>query len=136
MIVVCSTVKSAVDVAVLPFTVTVTFPVVAVSGTTTTNSVSDPPDTVAVTPLNLTVLAESGELKCVPVMVTTVPALPDEGEKPVMVVCNTVKSADDVAVFPCTVTVSFPVVAKSGTVTINCVAVALDTVAATPLNET
>ena len=136
VMVVCNTVKSVAEVAVFPFTVTVIFPVVADSGTVTSNSVAVALDTVAATPLNFTTFSASVALKFVPVMVTAAPGKPESGEKPVSVVCNTVKSVDEVAVFPLTVTVIFPVVAASGTVTTNCVAVALATVASTPLNET
>ena len=65
--------------------VTEILPVVALAGTTATSWVVVPELSVAVMPLNLTVLEPSVALKFVPVMVTLVPTAPLEGENVVMV---------------------------------------------------
>ena len=54
-------------------------PVVAPAGATTSREVLLALFTVAVMPLNLTVLSNAVVLKLLPDMVTSVPALPDEG---------------------------------------------------------
>jgi hypothetical protein len=134
--VVCITVKSVDDVIVFPLTVTVIFPVVAASGTATTSSVVPALITGETVPLNFTMFSDGTVEKFEPVIVTVVPVVPDRGAKAASVVCNTVKSVDDVAVFPLTITVIFPVVAVCGTVATNAVVVALVIVAAAPLNAT
>lgn len=74
--------KSVVVVAVCSFTVTLIFPVLAPSGTETTSCVADAEVTVAVTPLNFTVLLAAVVLKFDPVIVTAEPTSPDAGVKP------------------------------------------------------
>jgi hypothetical protein len=63
-----------------PPTVTTTFPVVAPAGTVASRLVA-PHVTVAVVPLNLTVLVPCVVPKLVPVIVTEVPTAPDVGDK-------------------------------------------------------
>ena len=65
--------------------VTEILPVVEPDGTTATRWVVVPELSVAVTPLNLTVLEARVEEKLVPVMVTLSPTAPLVGEKVVMV---------------------------------------------------
>ena len=130
------TVKSVVDVAVSPCTVTAIFPVVAPAGTATVSCVADAVFTVADMPLILTTLSDGVVEKNVPVIVTVVPTLPAAGAKEATVGelgTTTIKSVVDVAVSPCTVTAIFPVVAPAGTVTVSCVADAALTVADVPL---
>jgi hypothetical protein len=63
----------------VPETVTTTFPVVAPVGTVTTILLAPQFDTVAVVPLNLTVLLPCDEPKFDPAIVTDAPAAPDAG---------------------------------------------------------
>ena len=65
--------------------VTEILPVVALAGTTATSWVVVPELSVAVMPLNLTVLEPRVELKLVPVIVTLVPTAPLDGENAVIV---------------------------------------------------
>ena len=65
--------------------VTESLPVVAPDGTTAISWVVVPELSVAVTPLNLTVLEVRVEEKLVPVMVTELPTAPLVGENVVMV---------------------------------------------------
>jgi len=91
-------VKLVLPVAVRPPTVTLMVPDVAPAGTGTTNVVAVAVDTVAVVPLNLTVLLALVVLKFVPVIVTTVVTGPAPGENNVIVgaaaqlLCATSKS--------------------------------------------
>lgn len=78
-------VKSAELLTVPTEVVTEILPVVALAGTTATSWVVVPELSVAVVPLNLTVLEERVEEKLVPVMVTLVPTAPLNGEKVVIV---------------------------------------------------
>jgi hypothetical protein len=75
------TVKSLADVTVLLLTVTAIRPVVAPDGTVTTSCVAVAETTVAVVPLNVTVLFAITVLKFAPVMVTDVPTAPLDGVK-------------------------------------------------------
>ena len=91
--------------------------------------------------LNRTVVAPGDGSKVVPVTVTMVPGVPEEGVKPVTVGTPAVaavitKSAIDVAVPAGEVTETLPVVAVVGTVTNNLVVVAVTIAAVTPLNLT
>jgi hypothetical protein len=95
--------------------------------------------TTAVVPLKLTILFAGVALKFVPVIVTLVPGMPEEGEKEVMVGAKpqrTVKLDALVPVLPATVTVIVPVVAPVGTVVVIDVAVLAVTTAVVPLNFT
>jgi hypothetical protein len=135
------TVKLVADVPVTPPTATVIAPVVAPVGTVVVIVVAVDAETVAVVPLNFTVLFTAVVLKFVPVMVTEVPTAPDAGAKLVIVGAVelvTVKLVADVAVAatPATATVIGPVVAPVGTVVVIEVAVDAETVAAVPLNFT
>lgn len=84
--------------------------------------------------MNLTVFADGVALKLLPLMLTAMPALPLVGENEV-IDGVTVKFELLFVVVPATVTEINPVVAE-GTTTVREVAVADDTVAATPLNLT
>lgn len=84
------TVKSEGDVAVLPFAITVIFPVVAPTGTMAMIPSFVASDTVASTPLNLTKLAEGVVLKFEPVMIIDVPTTPEAGETPAIIGSGTV----------------------------------------------
>ncbi len=79
------TVKREEEVAVSPPTVTVIVPEVAPDGTVVVIDVAVDPVTVAVVELNFTVLLDVDVEKLVPVMITVVPTLPEEGEKEVIV---------------------------------------------------
>jgi hypothetical protein len=72
-------------VAVPSIVVTVTAPVVPVAGAVAIISVAVALVITATPPLNLTVLSERVVLKCVPVIVTAVPAGPDTGLMVLMV---------------------------------------------------
>ena len=78
-------VKSVALVAVLLPTVTVIAPVAALVGIVAVMLVAVLEVTVAVTPLNLTILLAGAESKFVPEIVTVVPTVPLEGVKDEMV---------------------------------------------------
>lgn len=82
-----NTVKSAVEIAVCPLMVTDIFPVDAPVGTITLSNSELTNVTVAEIPLNITALFAIVGLKFVPVIMTTVPAIPLVGEKPVIDGC-------------------------------------------------
>ena len=65
----------------LPFTVTTTLPVLAPFGTEVTIEVALQLVTVAVTPLNVTVLVPCDAPKLAPVIVTAVPTTPEVGDR-------------------------------------------------------
>jgi hypothetical protein len=122
-----------------PDTVTTTFPVVAGIGTDVLMLVAVHPVTVAVVPLNLTVLPPCEDPKFVPVIVTGVPTGPlltlrleiaGDAPPPVTVKLTPLEATPD------TVTATFPVVAPVGTEVLMLVAVQPVTVAAVPLNAT
>ena len=115
-------------------TVTTTFPVAAPLGTVT--AILDEPHvvTVAVVPLNLTVLLPWVEPNVVPVIVTAAPTAPVVIDK-LVIAGVTVKLFPLLATFE-TVTTTLPVVAALGTVTWMLVAPHVDTVAVVPLNLT
>jgi hypothetical protein len=131
------TVKSDVLLALTPFTSTDIFPVVAPAGTATIRDVAEAVVTVAVMPLNLTILSAGVVEKLLPVMITLVFSLPSVGEKLVITggLIN-VKSVLLVAVWLFTCTDIFPVEVPEGTVVVSEVAVAAVTVAVVPLNLT
>ncbi len=83
------TIKSFALVAVLPATVTVIFPEVAPAGTVTVILVAVLAVTVAVVPLNCTVLFEGVVLKFAPVIVTEIPTEPEVGVNEVIVGTDT-----------------------------------------------
>jgi hypothetical protein len=112
-------------------------PVVATSGTIVVSVVVLAPVTLACTPLNVTVFAPKYPLKFVPVIVIVLPPTPLVGVKPEIVGGGiTVKLDPLVADCPPTVTLIGPVVAPAGTTATRDVAVALVTLAATPLKPT
>ena len=86
--------------------------------------------------MNFTIFSDGVVLKLFPVKVTLVPTTPEAGVNPDNAVSRTVKSADELAVLPPTVTVIFPEEAVGGTTTVSSVADATVTAAATPLNVT
>ena len=93
--------------------------------------------TVAVVPLNLTVLLAGVVLKSVPVIATVLPTTPDVGVKLVMMGEAVIPKVEAlVPVWLPTVTLIVPVVAPVGTVVVMLVAVLAVTVAAVPLNLT
>ena len=119
--------KSMALVAVLPPTVTVIFPVVALEGTRQIMVVVVLEVTPAIRPLNLTALLLGFVLKFVPVMVTKLPGAPDVGVKLVMVgelAEPTVKLVALVTVVQFDVTEIVPSVVPVGTVTVKLVEVA------------
>jgi hypothetical protein len=79
------TVKSEVDDAVIPFVVTVIFPLVASPGTVSVSWVEVASVTSAIAPLNVTMFSAGPALKFVPVTITVSPTTPVEGENSVMV---------------------------------------------------
>lgn len=113
---------------------TTTFPVVAPLGTVT--AILDAPhdETVAVVPLNLTVLVPCVEPNVVPVIVTAAPTAPVVIDKLVMAGV-TVKLFPLLAT-PLAFTTTFPVVAPFGTVTAILEAPQVVTAAVVPLNVT
>jgi hypothetical protein len=129
------TVKLDDDVTDSPFTFRVIFPVDAPDGTAVTIVVLVAAVTMALVPLNVTMLFAAVESKPVPDMMTAVPTVPFTGRNSV-IVGVTVKLSDEVAVIPSTFTEMAPVVAPDGTVVTIDVAVELSTVAVTPLNVT
>jgi hypothetical protein len=78
------TVNTWPEVATFPLTPTVTFPVVAPTGTTTESSVDEAVVTVADLLLNATLFKEAVGSKFFPVMVTVAPSGPDNGLKEVI----------------------------------------------------
>lgn len=93
--------------------------------------------TVAVVPLNLTVLDPCVEPKLVPVIVTAAPTAPEVIDKLVMLGAGTTVNDTPLLFTPPTLTTTFPVVAPDGTVaTIDDAPQLLIVVAAVPLNLT
>jgi hypothetical protein len=118
-------------------TCTVIFPVVALLGSVTVKLVAVAAVTVAVAPLKATTFSDAVVEKLLPVIVTTVPAVPLVGENETMEGDKfTTKSVVLTAVCPFTITLILPVDAPTGTVVVMEVAVAAVTVAGAPLNVT
>jgi hypothetical protein len=132
------TVKLAADVAVPPGVMTLIGPLVALDGTCEVICVSELTMYAAAVPLNATLVAP---LKPVPLIVTSVPAEPDVGVKPLTTGCGggeplTVKLVEDVPV-PCgVVTLIGPLVAPDGTLAEMLVSELSANAAAVPLNVT
>jgi hypothetical protein len=119
-----------------PFTVTMTLPVVAPTGTVTRMPVPFQLAGVASVPLKVTVLAPRVGPKLVPEMVTEVPTEPDVGERLVIVGGTmTVKRTPLLERAP-TVTTTLPVVAPPGTGTTMIVSPQLAGDATVPLKRT
>jgi len=111
-------------------------PVVAPEGTVAAMLLAPQLVTVAVVPLNLTVLLPCVDPKFDPEIVMEAPTAPDVGDKLLILgVANTVKLLPLLAV-PETVTTTLPVAAPLGTVTTILVEPQLVTVAVVPLNFT
>jgi hypothetical protein len=118
-----------------PPTVTTTGPVVAPDGTATVTEVPLQLLTLAVAPANETLLLPCVVPKPEPVIVTTVPVLPDVGLRLVRLNADTVKLTPLLATPP-TVTTILPVVAPEGTGTQISVSLQFVGVAEVPLNLT
>lgn len=127
---------NATPLLAVPLTVTTTFPLVARDGTEATMLVVDQqvPHTVAVVPLNLTVLVPWVAPNPLPVIVTAPPIGAEAGDK-LPITGVTVKVTPLLATPP-TFTTTFPVVAADGTVTAMLPAAQLVAVATAPLNVT
>jgi hypothetical protein len=120
-----------------PLAFTTTFPVVAPLGTVTLIDVALQLVTVAVVPLNFTVLEPWLEPKFVPVTVTAAPTAPEVGDTLVMLGAATTVKLTPLLATPPTVTTTLPVVAPVGTVaTIDVVLQLPIDVAVVPLNFT
>src|SRR5580765_7195335 len=119
-----------------PPSVTVTLPVVAPAGTGTVMLVADQDVGVALAPLNDTELAPCVAPKFVPVIVTDAVTAPLVGDSEVIVAVGTTVKVAPLLATPPTVTVTFPVVAPTGTGTVMLVADHDVGVAGTPLNDT
>jgi len=114
-----STVKFDPLLTVTEFTVTDIFPVPAPTGTEVVILVADDEETIAVTPLKLTVLLVGVMLKLFPSITMVAPTAPLVGLKPVIIgVGNTMKSSVLTTVTPFTVMEIFPVEAPLGTVVV------------------
>jgi hypothetical protein len=130
---------TAVKVAPLlacPLTVTVTGPVVTPPGAVATMDVALQLVTEAGKPLNRTTLVPCVAPKFWPVMVTAEPAVPEEGDKLVMLGPEETVKATPLLVTPPAVTVTFPVVAPAGTGATMLPSLQLKGVASVPLNCT
>jgi hypothetical protein len=120
-----------------PFTVTTTFPVVALEGTGTAMLVALQLVGFAAFPLNVTVLEPCVDPKFVPVIVTDVPIAPEVADRLVIFgVGRTVKLTPLLATPPAAVTTTLPVVAPFGTVTPILAAPQDDTLDVVPLKVT
>lgn len=123
-----------------PFTVTVMGPVPLVPlGTLITMVDTVLEVTVASIPFTCTTLFAGVVLKLVPLIVTTVPIVPEEGLKEVIAGVGpqvTVKALALVAVAAPTITVIVPVVAPAGTVVVMPTVLLAVTTAVVPLNRT
>jgi hypothetical protein len=117
-----------------PPTVTTTLPVVAALGTGTTMEVALQLVTVAVVPLNVTVLPFWVVPKPVPAMVTDVPTIPEAGDR--LVIFGVTVKLTPLLARPPTVTTTLPVAAALGTGTTMEVALQLVAVAEVPLKVT
>ncbi len=118
----------------LPETVTTTLPEVAPEGTVATILVALQVVTLAVVPLNCTMLVPCDEPKVVPAIVTEPPIATDEGVK--LVILGVTVKLDPLLFTPLANTTTFPGVAADGTVTAILVALQLETLAAVPLKLT
>ena len=134
---VASTLKFEALCTVTPLTVTEIFPEVALTGTIAVMLVAEEAVTVAVVVLNFTTLSAGVVLKFVPEITIVAPTAPLPGVNPeIEGEGKTVKSVALNIVTPLVVTDIGPVVAPLGTVVVMLVALAADTVAATPSKDT
>ncbi len=99
----------------VPLMVTTTFPLVAVDGTVVTSWVALQLETLAVVPLNVSVLKFCEVPKFVPVIVTGRFTGPEVGETVVMVGAEPTVNQKVAPDSPGTVTNTYPVVAAEGT---------------------
>jgi hypothetical protein len=130
-----TTVNGAALLAVPPtVTTTVPAPPVAATGTDVVIDAELQLLVVAATPLNVTVLPPGRLPNPEPVIVTEVPAMPDEADRLPML--GTTVNVIPLLAPPFTVTTTFPVVAAAGTVTTIDVDFQVVAVAGTPLNVT
>lgn len=114
-----STVKLDPLLTVTEFTVTDIVPVPAPTGTEVVILDTDDDETIAVTPLNLTVLLDGVVLKLFPSITMIAPTAPLVGLNPEIIgVGNTTKSSALTVVTPFTLTEIFPVVAPPGTIAV------------------
>ena len=127
---------NAAPLLAIPPTVTTTLPVVAVLGTGALICVEVQLVGVAVTPLNLTVLAPCVEPKLVPLIVIDVPTAAEVGDKLVIFGAVATVKVTPLLATPPTVTTTLPVVAPLGTGTTIDAAPQLVGVAVVPLNLT
>jgi len=117
-----------------PLAWTTTFPVVAPVGTVTLMLVAlQRLNVVAAVPLNFTVLVPCVDPKFVPVIVTTVPMVPEVGDKLVIVGVGRTVNVTPLLGTPPTVTTTLPVIAVDGTVAVMLVALQAVIVVAVPL---
>ena len=123
-------------VATGPLTVTEKGPDNAPAGTTATMLVSFQLATAALVALSATVLVPCVAPKFVPVIVTKVPILPDDGERLVIFGVGGTVNPTGLLAPPPTVTITLPVVAPAGTVTVIVVVFQVVGVAVVPLNVT
>lgn len=130
-----STVKLA-PLLFTPLALTTTFPVVAPEGTVTTMLPADQLVTVAVVPLNLTVLVPCEAPKFAPAIVTDVPRAAAFGVTVEMLGAATTVNGEPLLGLPDTATTTFPVVAVAGTTATMLVALQLVVLAVMPLNLT
>jgi hypothetical protein len=135
MLAVGSTVKPT-PLLSTPLARTTTLPDVAPAGTGTTILVALHVVTVAVVPLNLTVLVPCVAPKLAPAIVTDALTAPEVGDRLVMLGAATTVKLFPLLALPATVTTTFPVVAPVGTVATMLVALQVVTVAVVPLNFT
>jgi hypothetical protein len=119
-----------------PDTVITTFPLEAPVGTAAKTAVALQLVTLAVTPLNVTVLVPCVVPKFVPAIEIEVPANPEAGERLVMLGAGSTVKPTPLLDRPDTVTTTFPVVAPVGTSATMFVELQLEGVAVVPLNVT
>jgi hypothetical protein len=117
-----------------PLAKTTTFPVVAPVGTVVVMLVALQAVTVAVVPLNLTVLLPWLEPKLLPAIVAEAPTAPVDGVRLEILGAATTVKVFPLLATPETVTTTFPVVAPLGTVAVMLLTPQLVTVAVVPLN--
>lgn len=129
-----------VNVALLlaaPFTVTTTEPVIVPGGTAAVMLATLQPVTAAAIPLKATVLLPWLDPKFDPLIVTTVPIVPELGDNPLTLGGGTVTvNAAPLLATAATVTTTEPVVAPTGTVAVMPASLQFVAVAAVPLNAT
>lgn len=133
---VCVTTVKVTPLLATPPTVTTTFPLVAPAGTGTAMLFALQLLGAAAVPLKVTLLAPIEAPKLLPVIVTTVPIVPEVGLRLLIagVACVATVKATPLLTTPPTVTTTFPLVAPAGTSATMLVAVQLAGMAAVPLN--